>query len=160
MWYKTAAVIAAVVVVFLLGFSYRGDAPAKVSIPFSSNLVNQGQTEFACDSVAGAFLSKDLSSDAVEVGSGAGTDRLALKFDSSKKTVTFLTRAAVEAGIAEGDKFQIIDENDTSVVAIGGSGTAGSNSILIFDKKTNQAVWSKASNALIMLGEVMYLNCR
>jgi len=121
----------------------------------------KNKTEFSCDSVASASISKDLLEDKVAVSSGKGTDKVSIKIEPDGKFVTLLTRAGMEVGATEGEKFLIVEQDDQMVVAIANLGSLGPNySTLVLSKKDSQGLWTKASDNLLRYGEVMYLNCR
>ena len=120
----------------------------------------EGQTEFACDSVADAYLTKMVNENSVSISAGKGTDKLALRINSPGKYVSLLTQAAVGVGESEGAKHQILEETDEYVVAIAQVSLVAENySLLFLNKKEKQGVWTKVGDAFWRSGQVMYLVC-
>lgn len=157
-------VIVVIIIVFLMGYFIRPYLSTRInkSIKFySSGFTNEFQNnEYSCDSVADVSLYKDIVKDKLYTSLGKGTDKVSIKIDSPNKFITLLTRAGMEAGATEGERFPIIEENENQIVAITKLGILGPNySILIFNKKTAKGIWTKTSDALGMSGSVIYLSC-
>lgn len=155
--------IAIIAAIFLAGFFGRPYFSAKLTkaVSFFPSSPQENQIEYSCTSIADASLFREFTKDRVITSSGKGTDKLSLEVNLSEKYLKLLTVAGVEAGATEGVKYQLIENNDKDLVGIARLGVIGSDySTIVFNKKSGQAIWTKASDDLLGLsGSVFYLNC-
>jgi len=93
-----------------------------------------------------------------------GTDKLALTI--GENYVSLITRAAVEQGISESEKWPILEENEEHVIAGNLKQSAFGSSLYSFalNKKTGFAVWTKVEPNFLYVpaagGFIQYLQCK
>lgn len=112
---------------------------------FAPTLVSKGQTDFACTSVASAYITKPIGENRVIGEFSAGTDVVSISFNYEDGIMKMITAAAVKAGETEAETFTLVEDTSVNAVAIAKHGALGPNySVFVFDKETQQAVWTKA----------------
>lgn len=163
-------IITTIIVVALTGMIVylvlEGSKEMKMKIDYPLVWDVSGQTSFSCESLMSAGIigsPKDYLTNGVEGEVKKGTDKVAIKI-KDEKTLSFITGAAVEAGVAEGDPFVILRNTDYDLVAIYYDEIWGSLNTFSLNKRNGLAVWSKTKPEFIGYespsGDVIYLICR
>lgn len=141
-----------------------GENKLRVAFPITRDVSQQ--TSFVCESLVSADIigsPVDYLTDGVEGTVSKGTDKIAVNI-KDEDTLSFLTRAALEAGVSEGELFAIMKNTDEELVAILYDQFRVSVNVFALNKKNGLAVWSKARPNFLGYespsGSIIYLICR
>lgn len=122
-------------------------------------------TELACEAILNANIWQETGDQTQLVAeTSRGTDKLAIKVGQEK--LKFITRASVEAGMAEPAEFILVANEENYLMAVGlpSSPVAPSLSAFVLNKTNGLAAWTKSRphGLLIDTPEVQsfYLFCR
>lgn len=120
-------------------------------------------TSLSCAALSSTDMWRDPSENMnIVTTTKQGTDQLAISIEG--ETMAFNTRASVEAGMPSGTIFQVLQNNDDSLIAAYLEQTGYSMNTFVLNKKTGLAVWSKtrpefpATDA--PTADVIYLLCK
>lgn len=157
------ALIVGTAVYWWSGVGFTGEN--KIRLPFPATINVSKQTTFSCESLLSANIigsPVDYLTDGVEGTIRKGTDKIALNI-IDENTLSFLTRASLEAGVSEGDHFVIINNTDEELVAILYNDFNSSVNIFTLNKTNGLAVWSKTRPNFLTYdsptGSIIYLSC-
>ena len=128
--------------------------------------VEVSTNQLSCSTIVDASMFQDgLEGEgeiAVEVSKG--TDKLALTINED--SISIITRAAVEQGISEAERWPILSNTTSELFAVGmREGVFGSNMYsFTLNKETGFAIWSKVSPSLLYVqvpqGFLQFLVCK
>jgi hypothetical protein len=139
--------------------------PSGASVPIPQGVeVLKVTNALACDAVLVTSIEPSSRTKRLEASSTVGKDKIAMQVQG--RTLRFMTRRSVESGIASPAEFQILQNDQESLVAIEtGTGTLGStvNSVVV-NKRNGLAVWTKSRSSFLFDsepdGQMLYLACR
>jgi len=95
-----------------------GENKLRIPFPFTTSVSNQ--TSLSCESLMSANIigsPVDYLTNGIEGAVKKGTDKIAVNIKDDS-TLSFLTRASLEAGVSEGDLWTIMTNTDEELVAI------------------------------------------
>lgn len=144
----------------LLG-SERQSGVASVATPRGAAIQSNA---LACEALLTTSILPASEGKRLEARTSLGTDKLALEIHG--RVLKFMTRAAVEAGMATAAEFQILRNDDDALAAVNyQSGALGSTlSSLLLNKKNGLAVWTKSHPSFLVDEQpdtqAFYLRCR
>lgn len=130
--------------------------------PAASSVNTRLDSGLSCESIVSSSLLvyKQGENKSIQGDIEKGTDKIAVKLDGDK--LSFLTQAAVGAGVTGGDEFRVLQNTNKYLTAIETHDLGGVDSFVL-NKETGKAVWSKSrSNYFILndaLNDSFLLNC-
>ena len=152
------------VLVGVFGFGSVGNVQS-LKIPFPPTIGVHGQTSLSCESLMSAGIvgsPEEYLTNGIEGEVRKGTDKLAVNIKGDG-TMSFLTRASVEAGVAEGDSWSVLRDTSEDLVALHYDDFFGSVNVFALNKETGLAIWSKTRPDFLTYGSptgaVIYLQC-
>ncbi|MBU0650046.1 hypothetical protein KJ605_00105 [Patescibacteria group bacterium] len=133
----------------------------KIPFPFTTDVSNS--TSFACESLASATVIGGQKSyiNGIEAQVEKGTDAVAMSI-KDEETLVFTSGTAVKAGMAEGEEFMIIQNDNKTLMAVSFPGKAINTVVL--NKTNGLAAWLKGNPEFPLYeapyGGVIYMVCR
>lgn len=155
----SAAALAVGVGIGLLASPYVRDQASKFEYSERGNGISFSNS-MACKGVAESYVAALPFKKEVTAMSGPGQDQMAVKVSTSGLAI--LTQAAVSIGTTEASPMPIVKEDDSIVFAAEIS-HAPSVDVMIIDKKSGNAIWSRTNligGVLGPAGQVEYMECR
>ncbi len=117
--------------------------------------------KLSCKSLIGQSIHKTSQEKSVTAETIKGTDEIAINFDDKK--LKFISTAAVKVGITESAEFDVLINNSEYLLATYFHVTGTLYNVLILNKTTGFAIWSRARaefwEAGYPEGDIYYFQC-
>jgi hypothetical protein len=147
-----------VVISAALGGYYYARFNPQVEYEIGSAQVLPTTKDFGCQSPAYASIFTTLEGKSVRAYGGRGADTAAIKVDTENKRMTMITGAGITLGVTKGETYQILQETQSTIVAVHVS-PMGAVNALIMQKETGLVMWTKAQDSLVLGGQAVFLKC-
>jgi len=153
---KNYLIIAALLVGFIFGGAvgyYSKQSNYKYYYPPSSYSDPRLTSGLSCESIISSSLlvNKQEENKTIQGNIEKGTDKIAVKLNGDK--LSFLTQAAVGAGVAEAPGLQVIQNTSKYLVAYGEFPFGGMDTFVL-NRETGKAIWSKTQPNYLVANDV------
>jgi hypothetical protein len=156
---------AAILMVFIVSCICGCKLSTESQFKFDYPLLNDVSRETSLSCEAKVYSGIWGESKKIEAQVLKGTDKLAITINGDD-TLSLMTEASVKAGVTEPAKFEILENNGMTLLAIQRVESRGAPSIntFVLDKKSGLAIWSKSAPRYPTLdkpvGQIIYLSCK
>ncbi|OGG02407.1 hypothetical protein A2Z33_05090 [Candidatus Gottesmanbacteria bacterium RBG_16_52_11] len=127
--------------------------PVKETV-YNTGIDRKANIQFSCSPLIGTTLFPETrpGDEQFDVEASAVRDSTSIALEVEGDTLKFLTNTSVETGSMEPAKFQIIENTDKRLTALGLTEGTTDRTInaLVVDKKTGLGVWSKTSTTSLI----------